>query len=277
MTNEQRQEGFHVQITHCSDQDFLESFRNDLASSLNLVIILSPFLSENRAVNYYPVMRSLVTRQVKMDVYTRPGNEQPESLREHYGEVINKLKNIGAQIYIRPGMHEKIGVIDSKILWHGSLNILSHNNTRESMLRFESVDLVYEVLIDLGLGSYFSDHDIASLTKAGVSSSAEIPAPKSPDCPACRQIMLLYEDTGLWICKDSPKCSGVLMATTTLRQDRQTETQIEGLACPVCGSAMKVVRGIFQRIQCSSADCTFSLDQRLSAGILRVLRKKNML
>ncbi|MGA9771156.1 MAG: phospholipase D-like domain-containing protein [Blastocatellia bacterium] len=277
MTNKERQDGFQVQINHYSDRDFLELFRNDLAGSLSFIIILSPFLSENRAINYYPVLRSLVTRQVKIDVYTKPGNEQPESLREHYGEVINRLKNIGAQVFIRPGMHEKIGVIDGKILWHGSLNILSHNNTRESMLRFESPDLVYEVLTDLGFGSYFPRHETVSLTESGASRSTETFFTKTSDCPVCGQVMLLYEDTGMWICKDSPKCNGVLMSVMTASQDRNTETQIEGLTCPVCGSVMKIVRGIFQRIQCSAADCTFALDQRLSAGIMRALRKKNLL
>ena len=54
-------------------------------------------------------------------------------------------------------MHEKVAAIDGRILWHGSLNILSHNNGRESMLRFESRDLVHEILQDLGISSALED------------------------------------------------------------------------------------------------------------------------
>src|SRR5438876_4560459 len=115
-----------ISISHCTEQGFLDAFRVDLAGSIHRVVILSPFLSHNRAANYYPVLQSLGSRQVLIDIYTKPKNEQPESLRERFGEVERNLKRLVVGFHTRPGMHEKIGVIDDRILWHGILNILSY-------------------------------------------------------------------------------------------------------------------------------------------------------
>ncbi len=49
--------------------------------------------------------------------------------------VMMKLKEMGIVLKFRSGMHEKIALIDNKIKWFGSLNILSHNSRKEYMER----------------------------------------------------------------------------------------------------------------------------------------------
>lgn len=109
----------------------------DLSNSGEGVVILSPFLSTNRAIHYYPILMSLTARGVKVDVYTKPQNEQPESLRELYWQVETGLLQSGVSVHTRPGMHEKVGIVDNQILWHGSLNILSHWQVPKGRVSFE--------------------------------------------------------------------------------------------------------------------------------------------
>jgi hypothetical protein len=52
--------------------------------------------------------------------------------------LIAALRDLGATVDARAQMHEKIAILDGHILWHGSLNILSHRDTHESMLRIDS-------------------------------------------------------------------------------------------------------------------------------------------
>ena len=107
-----------LQIKHITDEAFFDSFRLDLSNAIRQVIICSPFLSSNRAIHYYPVFSSLKSRHVDISVYTKPKNEQPESLRLHFNDVQTQLKQmIGVNFYTRPGMHEKISIIDDFILW----------------------------------------------------------------------------------------------------------------------------------------------------------------
>ena len=265
-----------VSITHCTNRDFLEAFRIDLADATKQVTILSPFLSQNRAIHYYPALRSLALRQVLTDVYTKPKLEQPQSLREHFGEVERRLKDVGVRFHVRPGMHEKVGVLDNKVLWHGSLNILSHNDTRESMLRFESPELVREVLIDLGLTTDAVGDD--SDDQWDSSTSINLKYENTPDCPQCQQPMLLYSHAGLWICQNSPTCSGTLPLGDTISKSQSVENtktvQRLELPCPLCKALLEIGQGYSLRIACSSPDCEFALDSRLANSLLRVLRRK---
>jgi hypothetical protein len=258
---------YTLKIEHCSDRIFLDRFRADLANATGEVVILSPFLSTNRAVHYYPILSILTARSVTVDVYARPQYQQPESIREHYSQVETGLNSVGASLHTRVGMHEKIGILDKRILWHGSLNILSHNDTRESMLRFESPDLIAELLTELELKPTSARKtDSTAVSAVGVA---------VPACPICAEKMLPFVDAGMWLCVRSPECSGNLQLTPALTKQENQLTEVK-IACPVCGETLNVSRGIFLRAACSSRECGFSLDPRIASSLLRVLRKKGV-
>ena len=258
---------YTLKIEHCSDQFFLDRFRTDLANAAREVVILSPFLSTNRALHYYPVLSTLTARNVKVDVYARPQYQQPESIREHYPLVENGLNSIGALLHKRAGMHEKVGILDNRILWHGSLNILSHNDTRESMLRFESTELVTELVTELELKPTSVNKSDSTAQSAGIVAV--------PSCPICAEKMLPFVDADMWLCVRSPECSGNLQLTPALTKQENQLTEVK-MACPVCGEPLNVSRGIFLRAACSSQECGFSLDPRIASSLLRVLKKKGV-
>jgi hypothetical protein len=270
---------FTLSIIHSSDKGFLDSFRADLAAASKQVVILSPFLSGNRASHYYPVFEALVVRNVAVAVYARPRKEQPEGLRDHYSEVEHRLRVLGAQFSARPGMHEKVAVIDGRILWHGSLNILSHNDTRESMLRFDSSELVGEILTDLGLGSYSHIQPGTPLEPSPARETSEV-SPQ-PRCPACGGHMLFFTDASMWLCSLSPSCAGALPVSEVSQAltpgDMDKPRQRLGILCPICSSEMMIIEGISRRIECVKLDCHFAFDRRLSSGIIRVLKRNAVL
>ena len=258
---------YTLKIEHCSDRFFLDRFRADLANASREIVILSPFLSANRAAQYYPVLSTLTARNVTVDVYARPQYQQPESIREHYSQVERGLSSVGAFLHARVGMHEKVGILDNRILWHGSLNILSHNDTRESMLRFESTELIAELVTELELKP-----TVVGRTEP-TAQSVEIAT--SPACPICTEKMLPFVDAGMWLCVRSPECSGSLQLTPALIKPENQLTEVK-IVCPVCGEPLNVTRGVFLRAACSSQECGFSLDPRIASSLLRVLKQKGV-
>lgn len=256
-----------VEIQHFTNETFLDGFRADLIGLNRSVLILSPFISQNRATNYYPVLSTLRQRDIGIDVYIRPIAEQPSMLQPHFEPVRQSLTGLGASVHVRPGMHEKVGILDDRILWHGSLNILSHNNTRESMLRIESPELVQEVRAEL-LGEIYS-----APSKPAIETSETA----TPDCPTCARPMLWFDDANLWICTNSPTCSGTLTAQTPADTEAQRQPQPTGLQCPLCQGEMVIHRGVFTRVACSNAACGYSMDPRLSAGLVRLWRRRGQL
>lgn len=263
-----------IRIKHCVERDFLDLFRADLAASTDCVELLSPFVSPNRSSDYYAVFTALSLRSVRVHAYVRPCVEQPESLRASYSDAIRDLELRGVRVQPRPGMHEKVATVDGRILWHGSLNILSHNNSRESMLRFESSELVQEILQDLGV-------QISGTTENGVVTGAEAEGELTltgPKCAVCGGSMRLFESAGIWLCNDSPKCPGVRsVGSVEIETEAEAlEAQLSSLDlnCPLCDSPM-VVTGILRRqVSCPTTGCGFQLEPRLSTGILRILSRR---
>jgi hypothetical protein len=263
-----------IEIRHINDKDFLDVFREDLANSFHNIIILSPFVSPNRAIHYYPPLQAAHLRGVQIDIYIRPKYEQPEILLNGFDQVIVALKRIPVGLHERKGAHEKIAAIDGRILWHGSLNILSHYESRESMLRIVSPELTNDILNNLGLCHYQNGGNENHLKAA--EASKKLNFLESPLCPICSDQMHYFNDAGLWICQKSPFCPGTRSYTQEngFVSENPLEMQKISLLCPLCQSPMVISRAVFLRIKCSSIDCSFALDPRLSKGLLRVLNKQ---
>jgi hypothetical protein len=191
-------------IQHYIERDFLDLLRADLAASTRCVDLLSPFVSPNRSSDYYPVFMALSVRSIPVRPYVRPFAEQPETLRSTYVDTIRNLELRGIQVSCRPGMHEKIAAIDGQILWHGSLNILSHNDSRESMLRFEHPQLVREILQDVGISNALEN---TTAPPNGLEAPSEEATPVVI-CAICGGTMPLFESAPLCIRRTGSSGSG---------------------------------------------------------------------
>jgi len=109
------------------------------------VIIESPFLTMRRVSTLLPQLRKLIARDVRVIVNTKPLDEHDAILREQAEEVIVILQGIGIRVLMTAGHHRKVAILDD-ILWEGSLNILSQNNSCELMRRIQSPGLSGQML-----------------------------------------------------------------------------------------------------------------------------------
>jgi hypothetical protein len=134
-----------------TEKTFWPAFFSDLRTVQNNLTIMNPFISLNRAGKLIEFFRALQGRNVNLRIYTKPPSEQGGSLAEHAEQVIQQLQSIGAAVIQRKKMHQKIALIDDKIAWEGSLNILSHHDTHEQMLRIEGANAVKEIARNMEL------------------------------------------------------------------------------------------------------------------------------
>src|SRR5690606_27367808 len=101
-------------------------------------VIFSPFATGGGTRRWVDSLRAALTRGVRVRILTRPPEEFGGGSTDEVAELIQALRGLGITVDLRARMHEKIAILDGRILWHGSLNILSHRDTHESMLRLES-------------------------------------------------------------------------------------------------------------------------------------------
>jgi phosphatidylserine/phosphatidylglycerophosphate/cardiolipin synthase-like enzyme len=120
------------------ESTFYKEFTRDLINAQSEVIIESPFITIDRFNTLIPSFSKMVTRGVKIYVFTRDPAEHQEPYASESEQVIRYFEKVGIQPLICTGNHHrKLAVIDRTILWEGSLNILSQNKSREIMRRIE--------------------------------------------------------------------------------------------------------------------------------------------
>lgn len=131
---------------------FYPAFIKDMLGAKEEVIIYSPFISKFRADYFWRTLLRLKRRNINVFIFTRPIEEQEGYIQEEIRSAIKDYQKLGAHItFLRGSIHEKIAIIDRKILWEGSMNILSQRSSKELMVRMTDESFVDEVMSRLGL------------------------------------------------------------------------------------------------------------------------------
>ena len=131
---------------------FYPAFLKDAAKCKSEIIIESPFITCRRLEILLPSLQRLKKRNVKVVVNTRdPLANDDKYMRSESVRAISKLQHIGVQVLLTGGHHRKLAIIDRQILWEGSLNILSQNNSCEVMRRIPSEQLAQRMARFMGI------------------------------------------------------------------------------------------------------------------------------
>ncbi|MFH0863712.1 MAG: phospholipase D-like domain-containing protein [Candidatus Gottesmanbacteria bacterium] len=118
------------------EKTFYQTFLRDLSQCQNEVIIESPFITSQRMGTFDRIFQKLLQKGVKIYIFTRDPKEHDEFMEPQSEEAIRWCETIGIQVLLCTGNHHrKLAILDRKILWEGSLNILSQTRSREIMRR----------------------------------------------------------------------------------------------------------------------------------------------
>lgn len=135
---------------------FYSSFLKDLSRCKKEVIIESPFLTTRRVSMILPALVKLKRHGVNIIVNTRDPLEQEGRMQQEAELSIDLLQNAGISILFTGGHHRKIAIIDRELLWEGSLNILSQNDSCEVMRRIKSTALAVQMIEFLTLDDFLN-------------------------------------------------------------------------------------------------------------------------
>jgi phosphatidylserine/phosphatidylglycerophosphate/cardiolipin synthase-like enzyme len=117
---------------------FYKSFVKDLKDTQRSVLIESPFITTKRMSNLLPIFRTLRQQGVRMVVNTRNPEEHGADYQQQALLAIFEMQELDITVLYTVKHHRKLAIIDGEILWEGSLNILSQNDSCEIMRRTKS-------------------------------------------------------------------------------------------------------------------------------------------
>jgi superfamily II DNA or RNA helicase len=126
--------------------NFFPVYSNDLINAVRQVMIVSPFVTRRRARQMLPTLEAALAKRVSVVVLTRPTDAYKDKDRQALEETFSSLKDAGVRLLFKANIHQKFAVIDQKIVWYGSINLLSYGSAQESLMRLESPNIAQELL-----------------------------------------------------------------------------------------------------------------------------------
>ncbi len=229
---------------------FYPAFMQDIKEAQASIVILSPFASENGTARWVDALRSAIWRNVRVQLITKPPEEFGGVAPQRVAELVKELRRIGASVDLRAKMHEKIAIIDSRILWHGSLNILSHRDTHESMLRIDSV------LASRVIGK------LASAPLPDKQQMLPIEPSENPRCPVCNGSTIWHcGKRGVWFECEDRKCEGSITWGKAKRKYTGQERRSATGTGTAAGNSTHQLNQAAKRL-CPKANCNGTLKER---------------
>jgi superfamily I DNA and/or RNA helicase len=131
-------------ISWFTGEGFYKAFEKDLRTVKSKVFLASPFTTAQGTDRWMQTFRDLRAREVEIIGFTKPINEKDSSTNS--AEIHIGLESVFKELRPVSKMHEKLAVFDGRVVWLGSLNILSHKNSTEIMVRIESPDFAQSIL-----------------------------------------------------------------------------------------------------------------------------------
>jgi superfamily I DNA and/or RNA helicase len=131
-------------ISWYTGEGFYKAFEKDLRGVKSKVFLASPFTTAQGTERWMQTFRDLRAKNVEIVGFTKPINEKDASTNS--AEIHTGLEGVFKELRPVSKMHEKLAVFDQKIVWLGSLNILSHKNSTEIMVRIDSPDFAQSIL-----------------------------------------------------------------------------------------------------------------------------------
>jgi len=121
---------------------FVPVMKNDFTETKKEILIVSPFLRKKRIDTILEWLKEPLQAGVSITVITRPAEsyKEPEVIKK----CIEYLQSFVAVVQ-KPNIHQKYVIIDNRLVWYGSINLLSYGSSEESIMRLESRELAGEL------------------------------------------------------------------------------------------------------------------------------------
>ena len=150
--------GYKAKVENISDsptdiifdeQSFFPVYLSDIENASKHVMIVSPFVTKKRVIQMMGYFENILKKQVKITIVTRPVNDFTETQKRTLEKIFSLLTDAGVNIVFKSKIHQKFAVIDGKIIWYGSINLLSFGYAKESIMRLKSGNISYELTKDM--------------------------------------------------------------------------------------------------------------------------------
>ena len=212
----------------------------DLANAKGTIVIFSGFVTPSRVAKLGDLLRMKIAEGVKVRCVTRPPKLNGTMDPTRSKNALDALEQINCVVDCRARIHEKVVLIDNEIVWHGSLNVLSHTHrTDESMTRVANAGLAKALAANMSKRRVSSEIALQTIGDA-----------ENPRCGTCGARSVYNEGKfgPFFYCEEECGWSINLKKTTRQGQSQSTwdsnsHLPKQGPPCPLCGGKTTLRNG----------------------------------
>lgn len=126
-------------------RSFAPVMQQDFEYAKTCILIVSPFIGKRRLEKILEWLKPVRSRGITVHVVTRPPQNYRAEVIAAITECIALLRNAGVEVTERAAIHQKFVLIDKRLVWYGSLNLLSYGASEESLMRLASREVAAEL------------------------------------------------------------------------------------------------------------------------------------
>ena len=127
-------------------ENFLPVFNRDIIDAQKEILIVSPFIRQKRTRQMIRHLNVAIRKPIRVTVVTRPKEDFPEKDYMAFQKARDLLTQSWITIIFKAKIHQKFAIMDQKIVWYGSINLLSYGSAQESIMRIESFNIANELM-----------------------------------------------------------------------------------------------------------------------------------
>lgn len=127
-------------------ESYLPVYEKDLLQARKSIYIASPGLNKTKVLRLISLLEERQTAGVIVTVLTLPAENYPQARIEPTKALLAMLTAAGIYVVPQSDLHTRFAVIDQKIVWYGSTNLLSRDKEDDGLMRICSRDIALELL-----------------------------------------------------------------------------------------------------------------------------------
>lgn len=126
--------------------NFLPVFNQNIVAAKKEIVIVSPFVRKRRTHQMVQNLKISTGKNLRVIVVTRPKEDFFPKDHAAIQRTLDILTDNGVSVVFKSNIHQKFAVMDQKVVWYGSINLLSYGSAQESIMRIESSNIANELM-----------------------------------------------------------------------------------------------------------------------------------
>ena len=126
-------------------RSFFAVYSQDVIWAKKSILVVSPFITQKCVAEILILLQEPLNRKVEVTIVTRPAEEFAERFKTSFEQILADLNKAGVNVVFKSRIHQKFEIIDQKIVWYGSINLLSFGSSEESIMRLMSTNIALEL------------------------------------------------------------------------------------------------------------------------------------